>query len=232
MNFSSMSNNEVAVYYAQTRSMEAKEEVIRRYDDLVLDCVKQYRYRPDYEDLEQEGRLAMLHALDAYKPHTKFEFSTIAVHYISGKVRHFLRDKGSLVRIPAWVQDHYRKENMVRATFQAETGREPTIPEIAQMMGITETKLCQIHSNNPPVIHHCTITLFVEGTPDARGKLSTYSHPDTMIANIFGGATVQEDGLFDHDELLALQNASVTELMHTHHLTMFDARKVKEYAGR
>lgn len=231
MDFSCLTNNEVAVYYTKTHEMGAKEEVMRRYENLVQDIVRQYRYRPDYEDLEQEGRCAMIQALENYQP-GKFEFSTIAVHYISGKVRHFIRDKGSLVRVPAWVQDHYRREMQVSAEFTSVHGRPPSDKELADRMGLSLAKLQQIHANNPQQIKHTDLSVYTTGRENEKGKNAVAMVPEAMMANIFGDSETLGDGLFDHDELLSIQNATVHELMHDHHLTMLDARKLKAFAER
>lgn len=50
-----------------------------------------------YEDLEQEGYLALCRATETYNPEAG-EFSTFAMHWIIGKIRQYLRDN-NLVKI-------------------------------------------------------------------------------------------------------------------------------------
>lgn len=224
--FNALTNNQVAEHYAQTKDQDAREEVLRRYEDLVFSCVKQYRSRFDFEDLLQEGRIAMLQALEAYDP-TKYEFSTFAVHYISGKVRHYIRDKGHLVRIPAWVQDHYRRELLSRAAFEAAAGREPSVEELAPLMGLSMEKLKQIHTYSPRIISMWSLNMFTTGVKDAKGDLRTLEHPVNMRANIHGEVSGEQD--YDLDEALSVAALSVDELIYEHRMSMVEARQLKEF---
>ena len=57
------------------------------------------------EDLIQVGSIGLLEAIDRYETGHNTEFKTYAVHYITGHIRHYLRDKQNLMRGPRVLQE-------------------------------------------------------------------------------------------------------------------------------
>jgi len=225
LEFPTLTNNEVAAYYAKTRDTRARDEAMLRFDRLIYSCVKAYRQRADYDDLIQEGRLAMLQILDTYDA-TRADFSTIAVHYICGKVRHYIRDKGNLVRIPAWVQEHYRKEFLARTALEASFGRLPTDQEVCETLSIPEQRLNSIHTNYPYHTHCADIDMFNDHPSDGSTQKQT---PSSLTSDIFGDREYCGDGMFiEIEERMTIQSSSVNMLMRTFGLSIFEARKLKE----
>ena len=53
-----------------------------------------------YEDLEQIGYLGLIRAIERFDPLQGAAFSSFAIPYIRGEMLHYLRDKGSMMRIP------------------------------------------------------------------------------------------------------------------------------------
>jgi len=53
-----------------------------------------------YEDLEQIGYLGLIRAIERFDPQQGSAFSSFAIPYIRGEMLHYLRDKGSMMRIP------------------------------------------------------------------------------------------------------------------------------------
>lgn len=91
-----------------------------------------------HEDLLQEGAMGLINAVDLYDPDRGVQFSTYATHLVEGQIRHYLRDKGKLIKQPAWVQELTTK--IVKATdaLTQELDRSPTLAEIAERVGTTQ----------------------------------------------------------------------------------------------
>ncbi len=107
-----------------------------------------------FEDLVQVGSIGLIRAIERFDPNRGVTFSSFAIPYIRGEIQHYLRDKSPAVRMPrSWLSIHQQATNLIRK-LRAETGREPTEPQICQALGISaqewqEIKLaCQ---NRKPV---------------------------------------------------------------------------------
>jgi len=97
-----------------------------------------------FEDLVQEGVLGLLSAIELFDESHGIKFATYAHHLITGQIRHYLRDRGTLIRQPAWVQELRSKLERCRAELAEELGREPTISEIAQRSRLKEQRVQEI----------------------------------------------------------------------------------------
>ena len=58
-----------------------------------------------HEDLIQVGSLGLVKAIEFYKPNMNTKFTTYATYFIKGEIRHYLRDKASLIKTPREIQE-------------------------------------------------------------------------------------------------------------------------------
>lgn len=102
-----------------------------------------------YEDLEQIGYLGLIRAIERFNPHQGNAFSSFAIPYIRGEILHYLRDKGSVMRIPRRWQDLHAKGKKLRQHLAATTG-SPNDMELAQALGVSiqEWNECQLAVQN------------------------------------------------------------------------------------
>ena len=64
--------------------------------------------RRDYdpvEDLVQAGAIGLIKAIDNFKPELKKNFRIYAGYLIIGEMRHYIRDKANLIRVPREIQE-------------------------------------------------------------------------------------------------------------------------------
>jgi RNA polymerase sporulation-specific sigma factor len=92
----------------------------------------------DREDLFQVGSVGLIKALERFDPSRGFNFSTYAFHTILGEVRRYLRDKGPL-HVSRSLKEQASRVRRERARLAQELGREPTLKEIAAVLGIDES---------------------------------------------------------------------------------------------
>ncbi|HEY9648624.1 MAG TPA: RNA polymerase sigma factor SigF [Chroococcidiopsis sp.] len=84
-----------------------------------------------YEDLLQVGSLGLIRAIERFDMSKGHAFSSFAIPYIRGEIQHYLRDKGSPVRIPRrWQALQHQATHIIRE-LQAELHRQPTDMEVA-----------------------------------------------------------------------------------------------------
>ncbi|MBC7474981.1 MAG: sigma-70 family RNA polymerase sigma factor [Candidatus Sericytochromatia bacterium] len=96
------------------------------------------------EDLIQVGFIGLLEAAENFKEIHKTLFKTYATHYISGHIRHYLRDKQSLLRGPRPLQELSNKMSTAIKELSQQLGREPSNNEIAERISITNIKVDEI----------------------------------------------------------------------------------------
>lgn len=118
---------------------------IIRYRPLVRSIVSKYLNSGEpFEDLEQIGYLGLINAVNLFDKKRQVKFETYATWLINGEIRHYIRDKHSVLRIPQWVKDYNKKIDKFTATFRKENDSFPSISEIADYFNITEEGISEM----------------------------------------------------------------------------------------
>jgi len=122
---------------AQCGDQNAKEQLVVENAGLVWSIAKRYFGRGvDSDDLYQLGCLGLLKAIDGFDVSFGTEFSTYAVPKIAGEIRRFLRDDGT-IKVSRSVKERASAIKTVRQRLTGILGREPTISEIAEEIGLS-----------------------------------------------------------------------------------------------
>lgn len=121
---------------AQAGDNAAREELISGNLRLVLSVIQKFTNRGEsMDDLFQVGCIGLIKAIDAFDLSQGVQFSTYGVPMIAGELRRFLRDH-SPVRVSRSLRDTAYKVLQAREALTAETGREPSVEDIAKALGI------------------------------------------------------------------------------------------------
>jgi RNA polymerase sigma-B factor len=91
----------------------------------------------NYEDLLQVGCLGLIRAIERFEISKGHAFSSFALPYIRGEIQHYLRDRGSSVRIPRRWLTLQRKAIAFSRQLQTQYNRQPTEAEIATALEIS-----------------------------------------------------------------------------------------------
>jgi RNA polymerase sigma-B factor len=123
--------------YAETKDLRLRDEIVAQHLYLVQAVAKKFVGMGEpYEDLVQEGTMGLLNAVDLYDFDRGIKFSTYATHLVTGHIRHYLRDRGRIIRQPAWVQELGGKITKVSEALRQELKRDPTVEEIASRLNM------------------------------------------------------------------------------------------------
>lgn len=113
---------------------------------LVVSIAKRYRNQGlSMMDLIQEGNLGLLKAVERYDSNRGARFSTYAIFWIRQSITRGLADTGRTIRIPVHMNDTVRIVMRTINTMTQETGREPSIGEIADKLQMSEDKVNEIY---------------------------------------------------------------------------------------
>ena len=116
--------------------MKAREELIEGNLRLVLSVIQRFVVRGEnVDDLFQVGCIGLIKAIDNFDITQPVRFSTYGVPMIVGEIRRYLRDN-SAIRVSRSMRDTAYRVLQAREKLMAETQREPTVEQIAQILGI------------------------------------------------------------------------------------------------
>lgn len=129
-----------------------REEKIRENINLVHACAARFRGRGvDYDDLFQAGCIGLIKSVDGFDESKGFAFSTYAVPVILGEIRGVFRSGGS-VKVGRAMKEKGRLAMARRREFMEENGKEPTISQLAEMIGMSAAETVQVLGSQLPVI--------------------------------------------------------------------------------
>ena len=112
---------------------EARDILVEENVGLVWSIVRRFQNRGvESEDLFQIGTIGLIKAVDKFDCSYEVCFSTYAVPMIAGEIKRYLRDDGIL-----------KVSRSLREQQEKQTGREPTVREIAEILGIPPEELME-----------------------------------------------------------------------------------------
>lgn len=136
-----MSRTEELIAQAQSGSKFAIETLVEENSGLIWAVARRYLGRgTDADDLYQLGCLGFLKAVEGFDLAYGTQFSTYAVPKISGEIRRFLRDDGT-VKVSRSLKEQASAIRSVRNHLTSALGREPTIAEISRQTGFSPEEI-------------------------------------------------------------------------------------------
>ena len=127
------------------------EELMLSNMGLVRSCASRFVGRGvEYEDLVQIGSIGLLRAARAFRLDLGCMFSTYAVPLIIGEIKRFLRDDG-MVKVSRRLKSTGLQVMKAAEAFSKEYGREPTLFEIAERVGLTPEEVAEALAATGPV---------------------------------------------------------------------------------
>jgi RNA polymerase sigma-B factor len=123
--------------WQQHGDVVAREELVRRFMPLARSLARRYgRSSEPFEDLVQVASLGLLKAIDRYDGERGHPFQSYAVPTILGEMRRYFRDSGWAVHVPRGAQERALKVRDARERISNESGRAPTVNELAEYLEI------------------------------------------------------------------------------------------------
>ena len=177
---------QLVIEYRRTGDMEIRDRIVEQFPNLVESVARRFVNTGEpLEDLIQEGYLGLLNAIDLYNPDRGTKFSTYATHFIIGQIKHYLRDRGKIIKVPAWIQELHQKLTRVVDSLSQQMGRQPTPAEIGAVMNMDEKQVEYLLSTSDLF----RVTSLESGDSDdddfySGADLEKLEHPDSITMQV------------------------------------------------
>jgi RNA polymerase sigma-B factor len=127
------------------KSQKITDAQIKEYQPLVKNISFQFKNSGEpLEDLEQVGYIGLINAFNLYNPERGVKFKTYATWLISGEIRHYIRDKHQIIKIPSWMLKLNKKIDEFMISYKKENNKFPSLYEISEKFNLTEEGVKEI----------------------------------------------------------------------------------------
>mgnify|MGYP000735513346 CR=1 FL=1 len=211
--------------YLETKDKKIKDAIVLAYNPLIEYIAKKLSFESeDVPDLIQVGHIGLLKCLDGFDTSRKLTFATYVSSNIIGEIRHYLRDKGRIVRLPRKLQEQFSKIRQFIKIKTQELNRFPTTSEIAKGLKISEEDVLESMEAG-----HSFRVISLDRPVHANKNRET-SEKFSLIDNI--GSAYKEDTYFNKELLkTALENLNEREKKIIY-LRFYEGLTQKEIADR
>lgn len=125
-----------------------KNKVINSNLRLVVSIAKKYRFQGlSLSDVIDEGNIGLIEAVDRFDYKRGFRFSTYATWWIKQAIKKSIAEKVRTIRLPVYMIDCIKNYKKVETYLSQKLGRNPTHSEIAEYLGVKESKVIEIIKN-------------------------------------------------------------------------------------
>ena len=128
----------------------ACERLVEENSGLIWSVVRHFLGRGvETEDLFQIGCIGFLKAIKGFDTEYGTQFSTYAVPKISGEIRRFLRDDGT-IKVSRGIKEQAQKIKCARNELEQSLGREPSLSELSELTGLSPEDIAAAETATGP----------------------------------------------------------------------------------
>ncbi len=127
-----------------------RAQLVDAYHDFVYFLARKFANRGEpLDDIVQVGYLGLIKAIERFDPDLGYEFTTFATLTVAGEIKRYFRDKGTAIRFPRRLQELHQAVVRVNEQMKVELGREPTVGELAERLGVSPDDVTEAMEMGP-----------------------------------------------------------------------------------
>ncbi len=133
--------------------LDALEELVSSNLRFVVSVAKQYQNQGlPLSDLINEGNLGLIRAAKKFDETKGFKFISYAVWWIRQAMMQAIIEQSRIIRVPINKVGTFSKINRAFQSFEQEYQREPSIDELAEMVGMSKEDINDYFRSNSPML--------------------------------------------------------------------------------
>lgn len=164
------------------------DDIVEKHMPLVKKIAQKYsRYHPDsVEDLTQVGSIGLLKAIGYYDPNRvrSASFKTLAVCYIRGEIRHYLRDQASLVQVPRKLTEINSQISQLEEKLSKALERTPTVGELSKHSGISVNDILEAQRSKDARLHYESLDCYSDDNEVFESRTLQEVVPDSKYEDL------------------------------------------------
>lgn len=143
--------NDWLIEYQNTDDDKIKKKlrglITMAYMPLVTKVARSFARRSSdpVEDIVQVGSIGLLKAVDLYLQGKSTSFKTYATYLITGEIRHYLRDKTSMIRAPREIKELSYRVHKITMELTQKFGCPPTDEQLAHALESPVQKIKEVN---------------------------------------------------------------------------------------
>jgi RNA polymerase sigma-B factor len=180
--------------YRRTGDRAARERVVELYLPLVRALARRYGHCGErFDDLVQVGSIGLIEAIDRFDPERGSDLPSFAIPTITGAIRHHLRDRSAVVRLPRRHTELLRRLRDPRSRLTARLERSPSVSELAREAGVDERDVA-LAIETEQHGHPLSLSAADQCEPEANASDDAFdlSHDRLLLAPAFRSLSVRE----------------------------------------
>lgn len=148
-----MNNEEIVSEIRAGRSVSENMQLLYEKNlPLMKRTIKPFAAYEPMEDCLQEAYFGLWEAVQHYETSKNVRFMTYAEYWIKQSVQRYLENCGSTVRIPTHTRAKMSRIRKATSQLRQEQGKEPTVKEIAALLGVSVEEVQEIQGYMQSVI--------------------------------------------------------------------------------